>query len=63
MPDYQRMYTVLCVAADGALQMLPSTEENAAVRLLLQAALLQAEDIYKETAEASGQPGTEKERV
>ena len=46
MPDYARMYHILCRAASGALDMLPDTKENAAGRYLLQFALYLAEELY-----------------
>ena len=46
MPDYERMYHILCQASSGALDMLPDTEENAPGRYLLQFALYVAEEMY-----------------
>ena len=46
MPDYKRMYAILCAAASEALDLLPELPENAEGRALLQKALLEAEDIY-----------------
>ena len=46
MADYQKMYGVLVRAASEALDVLPDTEENAAGRRLLQAALYRAEEMY-----------------
>ena len=46
MPDYTKMYAVLCAAASDALDVLPDTEENAAGRKLLRAALEKAEEMY-----------------
>ncbi len=46
MPDYERMYHILCRAASGALDMLPETKENTAGRGLLQFALYVAEELY-----------------
>ncbi len=46
MPDYERMYHIMCRAASGALDMLPETKENAAGRCLLQFALYVAEELY-----------------
>ena len=63
MPDYRKMYTILCIAADRALSMLPDIKENTAARLLLQTALLQAEDVYLDTAGEPELSDTEKERV
>ena len=46
MPNYEKMYHILCRAASGALDMLPETAENAAGRTLLQFALYVAEEMY-----------------
>ena len=46
MPDYGKMYAILCAAASEALDTLPETEENRAGREILQAALDEAEEIY-----------------
>lgn len=46
MPNYERMYHILCRAASGALDMLPDTKENAPGRTLLQFALYVAEELY-----------------
>ena len=46
MPDYEKMYHILCRAASGALDMLPDTKENAGGRILLQFALYVAEELY-----------------
>ena len=46
MPDYERMYHLMCRAASGALDMLPDTEENIPGRMLLQFALYVAEELY-----------------
>ena len=46
MADYQKMYGVMVRAASEALDVLPNTEENAAGRRLLQAALYAAEEMY-----------------
>ena len=46
MPDYKRMYAILCAAASEALDALPEISENAAGRDLLQKALLEAEEVY-----------------
>ena len=51
MPDYKRMYAVLCAAASDALDILPETAENAAGRALLRAALEEAEEMYIEAGE------------
>lgn len=49
MPDYQKMYSLLCAAASDALDLMPKIEENENARLRLTAALLRAEDIYSES--------------
>ncbi len=54
MPNYQRMYAILCAAASEALDALPDTADNAEGRLLLQTALFQAEDIYIAQADDAG---------
>ena len=46
MPDYKKMYALVCGAASDALDLLPETEENQPGREVLQAALLQAEELY-----------------
>lgn len=51
MPDYQRMYYTLCAAASHALDILPASSGNAKGCHTLKAALLEAEDIYIETAD------------
>ena len=48
MPDYQKMYYILCDAVSKALDLMP-TSPNAAVQIL-RLALDHAEDIYVETA-------------
>lgn len=46
MPNYEKMYACLCAAASEALDLLPETGETAAGRAALQAALLEAEEMY-----------------
>ena len=46
MPDYEKMYAILCGASSDALDALPDTEENAPGRALLQEALDRAEELY-----------------
>ena len=46
MPDYKKMYAILCGAASDALDALPETEENVAGRALLQEALEKAEELF-----------------
>jgi len=48
MPDYKKMYAILCAAASAALDMLPEAPENAAARFRLQEALYEAEELYME---------------
>ena len=49
MPDYQKMYYILCAAVDKALDLLP--EEETEARRILQQALAEAEEKYIDTAE------------
>lgn len=51
MPEYQKMYYILCSAASHALDVLPAVPDNADGRLTLETALLAAEDIYIESAD------------
>ena len=46
MPNYEKMYAILCGAASDALDALPETEENGPGRALLQKALDTAEELY-----------------
>ena len=46
MPDYQKLYALLCCAASEALDVLPHSPENTPARLWLQIALLRAEELY-----------------
>ena len=46
MPDYKKMYAILCGAASDALDALPETEENGPGRAILQKALDQTEELY-----------------
>ena len=48
MPDYKKMYAILCAAASAALDMLPEAPEHAAARFRLQEALYEAEELYME---------------
>ena len=45
MPDYQKMYSILCVAASRAIDAKDLDE----ARRILQAALYEAEDLYIDT--------------
>ena len=51
MVDYQKMYYILCRAASDAIDKLPETKDNQEARQLLQAALLEAEEIYVSDSE------------
>ena len=51
MVDYQKMYYILCRAASDAIDRLPETKANQEGRQLLQAALLEAEEIYVSDSE------------
>ncbi len=46
MPDYQKMYHILCDAAARALDALPETVSEEAARFILQQGLLEAEELY-----------------
>ena len=46
MPDYKKMYAIMCAAASEALDALQETAENTAGRELLQQALYEAEELY-----------------
>ena len=47
MADWQKMYTIMCRAADEALSRMPSgCRECADARALLQQAMYQAEEVY-----------------
>ena len=47
MPDYEKMYHILCAAASGAIDALDGGD-LAACRRLLQTALEEAEEVYIE---------------
>jgi len=51
MADYQKMYYILCRAASDAIDKLSETEENQEARQMLQAALLETEEIYVSDSE------------
>ena len=57
MPNYEKMYHILCRAASGALDMLPETKDNAAGRILLQFALYVAEELYIRDCGEAEEPG------
>ncbi len=46
MEDYRKMYCILCKAASEALDLLPDREDTREAREVLQAALLEAEEVY-----------------
>ena len=45
MPNYHKMYAILCAAASEAIDLLAEGEQAEAVNLL-QSALSEAEDLY-----------------
>ena len=51
MADYQKMYYILCDNISKALDLLPPTPVNRPAQKLLQDALMQAEELYIETAD------------
>ena len=52
MPDYEKMYALLCAAASEALDLLPETEETRLGRDVLQDALLRAAEMYISAGDA-----------
>ena len=46
MPDYQKMYYILCSAASKAIDQIPDMPANQPARQTLLAALSEAEDLY-----------------
>ena len=46
MPDYQKMYYILCSAASKAIDRMPDMPANQPARQTLLAALSEAEDLY-----------------
>ena len=52
MPDYQKMYYILCQAADRAIDLIRQSPEGA--EQLLRQALAHAEDVYVATARRRG---------
>lgn len=46
MPNYEKMYSLLCCAASESIDQLPPTPENLPVASLLQQALNSAEELY-----------------
>ena len=51
MPNYKKMYAILCVAIDDALDSLEQIPAAASSVYKLQKALLDAEALYVETEE------------
>ena len=49
MADYERMYHIVCAAMDRALDMLEGEPGAAQARQSIQAALLEAEEVYIQT--------------
>ena len=47
MPDYQKMYYIMCAAASKALDTLPG--DGAAAAEVLQKAMEEAEEVYIQT--------------
>lgn len=52
MPDYKKMYAILCAAASEAIDMLPDIPATEAARQTLQAALSEAEELYLRQTDA-----------
>ena len=50
MPDYKKMYAVLCKAIDDAIEPLEKIPEVAQIARALQDALYEAEEIYIDTS-------------
>ena len=46
MPDYQKMYYILCSAASKTIDQMPDMPANQPARQTLLAALSEAEDLY-----------------
>ena len=53
MPNYQKMYAILCGSISDALDLLPNTAENQKAIALLQQALDTTEEIYIAEADSS----------
>ena len=51
MENYKKMYAILCGAISDALSELPYLSENLKARLLLEKALLEAEEIFIDDSE------------
>ena len=56
MADYERMYHIVCAAMDRALGMLEGKAEAAEARQIMQAALLEAEEVYIQTCGEAAPP-------
>lgn len=54
MPDYRKMYAIMCSAASNALDALRNIPQNALVRKILQDALNEAEELYIRQIEKEG---------
>lgn len=50
MADYERMYALLCGAVDNAIDALENVPAAERISQSLQSALLEAEEIYIQTA-------------
>ena len=50
MPDYKKMYAVLCAAIDGEIDTLKEIPLALGSASRLESALLEAEEIYIETS-------------
>ena len=51
MPNYEKMYSILCSAADDAITLLEEIPNTEVVSGKLNEALLAAEDIYRNCEE------------
>ena len=51
MPDYKRMYALLCGAMDDAIELLEKRPETEEISNRLRDALLGAEDMYIDASE------------
>ena len=63
MPDYQRMYYTVCSGVSNALDHMPDIDLFKETRKQLTDILLEAEEIYIETAEAPKVPDLPREGV
>ena len=61
MENHKKMYAILCRAVSDALDILPYLSENLKVRLLLEKALLEAEEIFIDDSEEPNDPLIEKD--